>query len=62
LDAGGRTLGRIEDVFSTGANDVWVVRGDSSDEVLVPVIEDVVKSIDFEARVATIEAIPGLLE
>ncbi len=57
----GRPLGRIEDIISTGANDVWVVRGERG-EVMVPVIEDVVKAIDLAARVATIEAIPGLLE
>jgi 16S rRNA processing protein RimM len=57
----GRLLGKVEEVFFTGANDVWVVRG-AGDEVLVPVIADVVKSIDLEARRATIEAIPGLLD
>ena len=34
----GRRLGAIEEVISTGANDVWVVR-DGAREVLVPVIE-----------------------
>ena len=57
----GSRLGTIEEVFSTGANDVWVVR-DGKREVLVPVIEDVVKATDFAARRVTIEAIPGLLD
>ncbi len=57
----GRSLGMIEEVISTGANEVWEVRGEMG-EVLVPVIEDVVKAIDFDSRVATIEAIPGLLD
>ena len=39
----------IEEVIATGANDVWVVR-DGDLEVLVPVIENVVKSIDLGAR------------
>ncbi len=59
--ADGKMLGRIEDVFFTGSNDVWVVRSEEG-EVLVPVIEDVVKAIDFGARRVTIEAIPGLLD
>lgn len=58
--ADGRVLGTIEEVFFTGANDVLVVRNARS-EVLIPVIADVVKSIDFQARRVTIEAIPGLL-
>ncbi len=56
----GRSIGKVEEVFSTGANDVLVVRGER--EVLVPVIADVVKSIDLEARRITIEAVPGLLD
>ena len=57
----GRSLGKIEEVLFTGANDVWVVR-EGGHEALIPVIEDVVKSINFDARVATVEAIPGLLD
>jgi 16S rRNA processing protein RimM len=57
----GKLIGRIEEVFFTGSNDVWVVRGEDG-EALIPVIEDVVKRIDFDARCATIEAIPGLLD
>jgi 16S rRNA processing protein RimM len=57
----GRRLGTIEDILSTGAHDVWVVR-DGAREVLVPVITDVVKAMDLEARRVTIEAVPGLLD
>ena len=57
----GRMLGTIEEIFATGANDVWVVR-DGAAEVLVPVIADVVKSMDFAARSIVIEAVPGLLD
>ena len=57
----GRRLGVIEEVIATGANDVWVVR-DGAVEVLVPVIENVVKSIDLEARRMVVEAVPGLLD
>ncbi|MGB3551424.1 MAG: ribosome maturation factor RimM [Candidatus Binatus sp.] len=57
----GSRLGTIEEIFSTGAHDIWVVR-DSEREVLVPVIEDVVKAMDFAARRVTIEPIPGLLD
>jgi 16S rRNA processing protein RimM len=57
----GSRLGTIEDIISTGANDIWVVR-DGEREVLVPVISDVVKEINVEARRVTIEAVPGLLD
>jgi 16S rRNA processing protein RimM len=57
----GSRLGAIEEIFSNGAHDVWVVR-DVEREVLVPVIEDVVKAMDLPARRVTIEPIPGLLD
>jgi 16S rRNA processing protein RimM len=57
----GSRLGAIEEIFSNGAQDIWVVR-DGDREVLVPVIEDVVKSMDLAGRRVTIEAVPGLLD
>jgi 16S rRNA processing protein RimM len=57
----GSRLGVIEDIISGGANDIWVVRAGQR-EILVPVISDVVKEINFEARRVTIEPLPGLLE
>ena len=32
-------IGRVINIFETGANDVWVVKGDK--EYLIPYIEDV---------------------
>jgi len=61
LTTDGLRVGAIEEVFSNGANEVWVVR-EGKAEVLVPVIADVVKIIDLEAHKITIEAVPGLLD
>ena len=58
--AGGEDLGVIEDVFSTAANDVYVVRGPLG-EILIPAVDDVVMGIDLAGRLVTIEVIPGLL-
>ncbi len=57
----GRPLGTVAEIFHTGANDVMVVR-DGVREILVPVIADVVRSLDLEARRVTIDPIPGLLD
>jgi len=57
----GQMLGQIEEVFFNGANDVWVVK-EGRREVLIPVIDDVVRRIDLEAGRAIVEAIPGLLD
>src|SRR6185503_2357023 len=58
---GGRVLGEVVETFSTGANDVWVVR-DGDREYLIPVIADVVRTIDREQRRVEIEPMPGLLD
>jgi len=57
----GRILGHIKSTFFSGAHDVWVVASDSA-EFMIPVVEDVVKSIDLDARRVTIEPLPGLLD
>jgi 16S rRNA processing protein RimM len=56
----GRTLGTIAETFSTGVNDVWIVRGEH--EHLIPIIADVVREIDRTGRRVVIEPMPGLLD
>ena len=57
----GRALGTIVETFSTGLNDVWVVRGERG-EHLIPIIADVVREIDRVGRRVVIEPMPGLLD
>jgi 16S rRNA processing protein RimM len=61
VDARRGSLGTVTDVIVTGANDVWVVEGPFG-EVLLPVIGDVVKEIDEDARAVRVVLLPGLLE
>jgi len=57
----GQTLGRVTDIMSTASNDVYIVDGKRG-EILIPAIEDVVKSIDLKKGKMVIEAIEGLLD
>lgn len=57
----GRDLGVVTEIVETPGNEVYVATG-ASGESLLPAIADVVKSIDLEQRLITIEPIPGLLE
>jgi 16S rRNA processing protein RimM len=58
----GQVLGRVSAIMKTGANDVYYVKpDDSEDEILIPAIHQVVKNIDLDARVITIELLPGLI-
>jgi 16S rRNA processing protein RimM len=56
----GEVLGRVEQIISTGSNDVFVVRGQRG-EVLIPAVDDVVKSVDPAAGRIEVEAVEGLL-
>ncbi len=57
----GRSLGVIRQIIETGANDVIVVQGPAG-EVLLPVIEEVIKQVDIKRKICTVEPLPGLLE
>ncbi len=59
VDENGTSLGKVEEVLETGANDVYIVR-DADNELLIPAIDSVVKEIDTRARRMTVELIPGL--
>ncbi|WP_329841592.1 ribosome maturation factor RimM [Stenotrophomonas sepilia] len=50
----GVALGQVSHLFSTGANDVVVVRGDR--ERMIPFVQpDFVKSVDFEANLIVVD-------
>lgn len=57
----GRDLGKVADVFSTGANDVYTVKGRDK-EFLIPVIDDVILSTDIEGGKIIIKPLKGLLD
>lgn len=57
----GRDLGRVVEVITTGANDVYVAAGEGG-EVLVPAIGEVVQRIDVSAGVIAITPLPGMLD
>ena len=57
----GESLGTVQEMIVTGSNDVCVVRGGGR-EVLVPLVADVIASLDTEARTIIVHPLPGLLE
>lgn len=60
LTTAGEDLGRVREFLATGANDVLAVDGPRG-EVLVPMIADVVQTVDLAAGAITIEPVEGLL-
>ncbi|NWG04273.1 MAG: 16S rRNA processing protein RimM [Syntrophaceae bacterium] len=58
---GGRSLGRVKEIFPTGANDVYVVEGKRG-EILLPAIEEVIQSVDPKRGVMKVIRMEGLWE
>ena len=56
----GACLGRVEDFFPTGSNDVLVVR-QGGQETLLPFIKDAILAVDAAQGTLHVRAIPGLL-
>ena len=57
----GELLGEITHILTMSSNDNYIVSGHKG-EVIIPAIEDVIKSIDLEQGRLLIEPIPGLLD
>ncbi len=53
-------VGKIIDVFSTGSNDVYVIKREENSDLLIPAIKDVVKKVDIKNKKMIINLIKGL--
>lgn len=58
----GETLGEVTDVIFTGANEVYVIKGDRYGEVLIPAIASVVETVDIEGGTMTVTLPEGLID
>jgi len=57
----GKKIGRVKEIFSTGANDVFVVEGKRG-EIFLPATEEVVQGVDREMGVMKVSRKNGLWE
>lgn len=55
-----RLLGKVDDVFRTGSNDVYVVKDELGKQILLPAIKEVIKNIDIENKKILVNLIKGL--
>lgn len=56
----GEMIGKIEDVFNTGANDIYDVKRAGKKNLLLPVIDDVVKEVNIEGGYVKVHVMEGL--
>lgn len=57
----GKWIGELKDIFSTGSNDVYVVK-QGSREHLIPAIREVIREVDVPQKKMKIHVLEGLLE
>ena len=57
----GELLGTLKEVLQPGANDVYVVENKEKQEILLPVIPDVVKQVDIEGKKIIVKLLEGLI-
>lgn len=57
----GKLLGKVDDIYNTGANDIYVVKDELGKQILLPGIKDVIKEVDLESEKIIVHLIPGLI-
>lgn len=58
----GDDLGRLQEVITTGANDVYLVRQEGRRDILIPAIADVIIEVDLDGRRMVVDPLDGLLD
>lgn len=57
----GKLLGKVEDIFNTGSNDIYVVKDELGKQILLPGIKEVIKEVLLEQEKIIVHLIPGLI-
>lgn len=62
MDESGVTIGVLENVIETGANDVYEVRTEDGSRILLPAIKDCILDVDLEENIVLVHLLKGLGE
>lgn len=58
----GQDIGELVQVSQFSSNDVYVVKNNQGKEILIPAISEVIRQIDLEKKIITIQLLEGLLD
>ncbi|WP_339248198.1 ribosome maturation factor RimM [Bacillus sp. FSL R5-0523] len=58
----GELIGKVKEILTPGANDVWVIGRKGKKDALIPYIESVVKHIDVREKKIEVELMEGLID
>ncbi len=53
-------LGKLEDIYNTGSNDIYVVKNELGKQMLLPGTKDVIKQVSLDNKKIIVHLIPGL--
>ena len=57
----GQNLGKVDDIYNTGSNDIYVVKDELGKQLLLPAIKDVIKEVDLNNKKIIVHLIDGLI-
>lgn len=57
----GEYLGKVDDIYNSGAQDIYVVKDELGKQVLLPSIKEVILDIDVENQKVTVHILKGLI-
>ncbi len=58
----GRCVGRVREIWGTGAQELLVVETPAGDDCLIPAVRALLPEVDVEGRRIVVDSIPGLLD
>lgn len=58
----GEHLGKVDDIYSTGSKDIYVVKNELGKQILLPSIKEVILDIDIEKQIVTVHLLKGLVD
>ena len=62
FEESGQALGKLKEVLKTGSNDVYIVKDQNGNEILIPALKTVVKDVSVENKKMVVNLPEGLVD
>ena len=56
----GNLLGKVNDIYNTGASDIYVIKDELGKQILLPAIKEVIKQVDLEQEKIVVHLLKGM--
>ena len=57
----GDLLGKVDDIYNSGASDIYVIKNELGKQILLPATKEVIKQIDLEREKIIVHLLKGLI-